>query len=206
MTKARRRPRTLRDIGENRLLREMLPRLPQRAGTVVGPGDDCAVVRIPGAKEDALFTTDPVIEGRHFTADTPPRLVGRKAIARAISDIAAMGGEPLWILVNLVAPGDTPLARVRGIFAGLIATAEEFSLGILGGDTAEGPTLELHVTGIGRVGRGRAVLRSGARAGDALYVTGALGGAYLDGNRHHLLFEPGWRQTSFWRPIAGPPP
>ena len=190
MTKARRRPRTLRDIGENRLLREMLPRLPQRAGTVVGPGDDCAVVRIPGAKEDALFTTDPVIEGRHFTADTPPRLVGRKAIARAISDIAAMGGEPLWILVNLVAPGDTPLARVRGIFAGLIATAEEFSLGILGGDTAEGPTLELHVTGIGRVGRGRAVLRSGARAGDALYVTGALGGAYLDGNRHHLLFEP----------------
>ena len=95
MTKARRRPRTLRDIGENRLLREMLPRLPQRAGTVVGPGDDCAVVRIPGAKEDALFTTDPVIEGRHFTADTPPRLVGRKAIARAISDIAAMGGEPI---------------------------------------------------------------------------------------------------------------
>ena len=86
MTKARRRPRTLRDIGENRLLREMLPRLPQRAGTVVGPGDDCAVVRIPGAKEDALFTADPVIEGRHFTADTPPRLVGRKAIARAISD------------------------------------------------------------------------------------------------------------------------
>ena len=182
--------KTLRDIGENGLLRGLLPLLPQRPGTLVGPGDDCAVVRVPGSRDDWLFTTDPVIERRHFLPATPAQLVGRKAIARAVSDIAAMGGTPLWILVDLVAPASTPLARIRGLYAGLIAAAKKWDLGILGGDTAEGDTLELHITGVGRIPRGAAVLRSGARAGDLLYVTGALGGAYLPGSRHHLLFEP----------------
>ena len=180
---------TLRALGENGLLRKILPLLPQRPGTLVGPGDDCAVVRAPGT-HDWLFTTDPVIERRHFLPDTPARLVGRKAIARAVSDIAAMGGEPLWILVDLVAPAATPLARIRGLYAGMIAAAQKWRLGILGGDTAEGDTLELHITGVGRIKHGTAVLRSGARAGDLVYVTGRLGGAYLAGNRHHLQFEP----------------
>ncbi len=182
--------KTLRDIGENNLLRGLLPRLPQRADTPVGPGDDCAVVRLPGAADDWLLTTDPVIEHRHFLPDTPARRIGRKAIARAISDIAAMGGQPRWILINLVAPAGTPLARIRGLYAGMIAAARRWRLGILGGDTAEGAALELHITAIGCVPRGTAVLRSGARAGDLLYVTGALGGAWLPGSRHHLLFEP----------------
>lgn len=181
---------TLHSIGENHLLRQILPRLPRRADTVVGPGDDCAVVRIPGSADDWLFTTDPVIERRHFLPSTPARRVGRKAIARAVSDLAAMGGTPLWILVDLVAPAATPLARIRGLYDGMIAAARGWNLGILGGDTAEGDTLELHITGVGRIPRGTAVLRSGARAGDFVYVTGALGGAYLSGNRHHLLFEP----------------
>jgi thiamine-monophosphate kinase len=182
--------KTLRSIGENRLLQTLLPLLPQRPDTPVGPGDDCAVVRVATSPDDWLFTTDPVIECRHFLPRTPPRLVGRKAIARTISDIAAMGGEPLWILINLVAPASTRLARIRGLFDGMIAAANEWNLGILGGDTAEGEALELHITAIGRVPRGIAVLRSGARARDALYVTGHLGGAHLPGNRHHLLFEP----------------
>ncbi|MDD2240923.1 MAG: thiamine-phosphate kinase [Kiritimatiellae bacterium] len=182
--------KTLRDIGENGLLRELLPLLPQRSDTPVGPGDDCAVVRLPLSPHDRLFTTDPVIENRHFLPKTPAHLVGRKAIARAVSDIAAMGGEPLWILINLVAPGDTPLTRIRGLYTGMIAAAHQWNLGILGGDTSEGTTLELHITAIGRVPRGLAVLRSGARARHALYVTGALGGACLPGARHHLLFEP----------------
>ena len=120
--------KTLRDIGENNLLRGLLPRLPRRSDTVVGPGDDCAVVRVAGSADDWLFTTDPVIERRHFLPETPARLVGRKAIARAVSDVAAMGGTPLWILVDLVAPAATPLARIRGLYAGMIAAAR--------GDTA----------------------------------------------------------------------
>ncbi len=182
--------KTLRSIGENQLLRQILPLLPRRPDTLVGPGDDCAVVRVPGSPDDWLFTTDPVIERRHFLSSTPAQLVGRKAIARAVSDIAAMGGTPLWILIDLVAPAATPLARIRGLYAGMIAAARKWDLGILGGDTAEGDTLELHITGVGRIPRGAALLRSGARAGDLLYATGALGGAYLPGNRHHLLFEP----------------
>lgn len=182
--------KTLRDIGENGLLRGILPLLPQRPDTLVGPGDDCAVVRIPGSPDDWLFTTDPVIERRHFLPATPARQVGRKAIARAVSDIAAMGGTPLWILVNLVAPASTPLARIRGLYTGMITAARAWNLGILGGDTAEGDTLELHITGIGRIPRGTTVLRSGARTGDQIYVTGSLGGAFLSGSRHHLLFEP----------------
>jgi thiamine-monophosphate kinase len=181
---------TLRSIGENALLRGILPRLPQRPDTLVGPGDDCAVVRVHGSPDDWLFTTDPVIERRHFLPSTPARLVGRKAIARAVSDIAAMGGTPLWILIDLVAPAATPLARIRGLYDGLVAAAKQWDLGILGGDTAEGDTLELHITGVGRIPRNTAVLRSGARTGDLVYVTGALGGAYLPGSRHHLLFEP----------------
>jgi thiamine-monophosphate kinase len=181
---------TLRDIGENQLLRGLLPRLPQRSDTPVGPGDDCAVVRVPGSPDDWIFTTDPVIERRHFLPQTPARLVGRKAIARVVSDIAAMGGTPLWILIDLVAPAATTRARIHGLYDGIIAAALIWELGILGGDTAEGDTLELHVTGIGSVPRGTAVLRSGARAGDAIYVTGALGGACLPRCRRHLLFEP----------------
>jgi len=182
--------KTLRDIGENQLLRGLLPHLPQRSDTLVGPGDDCAVVRIPGSAEDWLFTTDPVIEGHHFLPDTPARLVGRKAIARGVSDIAAMGGSPRWILINLVAPADTPLSRIRSLYTGMNAAAESWHLGILGGDTAEGNALELHITVVGSLPRGQAVLRSGARTGHRVYVTGSLGGAYLPGCRHHLLFEP----------------
>ena len=181
---------TLRDIGENGLLRAILPRLPQRPDVLVGPGDDCAVVRVPRSPHDWLLTTDPVIENRHFLPDAPPRLVGRKAIARAVSDVAAMGGAPLWILVNLVAPAHTPVARIRSLYAGLVAAARKWNLSILGGDTAEGSALELHVTCVGQVPRGTALLRSGGRPGDLLFVTGSLGGSYLAGSRRHFLFEP----------------
>ncbi len=181
---------TLQSIGENALLRRLLPRLPQRRDTIVGPGDDCAVVRMPGARHDWLFTSDPVMERRHFLPDTPARLVGRKAMARAVSDIAAMGGQPRWALVDLVAPASTPVARIRQLYTGLIAAAKQWDVSILGGDTAAGDTLELHVFGVGLIRRGQAVLRSGARPGDRLYVTGTLGGAYLPGSRHHLLFTP----------------
>lgn len=182
--------KTLGDIGENQLLQGLLPHLPQCSDTLVGPGDDCAVVRIPGSKEDWLFTTDPVIEHRHFLPGTPARQVGRKAIARGVSDIAAMGGVPRWLLINLVAPATTCISRVRGLYAGMNAAAQHWGLGILGGDTAEGEALELHITVVGSLPRGQAVLRSGAKAGHQIYVTGSLGGACFPGNRHHLLFEP----------------
>jgi len=166
-------------LGENAMvarLRRLLP--PGGAGVVTGIGDDCAVVRpSAGGDRDWLLTSDPVIEGRHFLSDTPPERIGHKAVGRVLSDLAAMGGDPLWGLVDLVVPTDTPMERVEGVYRSLAALAGRWGLGIVGGDVAAGPVLELHVFGVGSVPRGAAILRSGAREGDVVCVTGALGGS-----------------------------
>ncbi len=174
---------------------------PGRTDVVVGPGDDCAVVRpLADARYDYLLKSDPVIEGVHFTRSTPGAAVGHKALARVLSDMAAMGGEPLWALVNLVAPSATSVARITGIYSGLNRLARRWRMAIVGGDLTRGPRLAAHVFGVGRVPRGQAILRSGARPGDYLFVTGALGGS-----RHgkHLTFEPRlaegrWLRSQHW--------
>lgn len=190
-------PPTLQKIGENGLLRRLLPRLPSAPGIEVGPGDDCAVVHLPGQKEDWLVTVDPVIEGIHFLPDIKPEWIGRKAVSRSVSDIAAMGGRPCYLLVSLMAPPQTPLFTIEGIYRGIRAVARHFDMGVLGGDTAQGPTLEVHVTVMGLVKHGEAVLRSGAKAEDRLYVTGTLGGSYLPGETKHLLFTPRIKEGAF---------
>jgi thiamine-monophosphate kinase len=167
---------------------------------MVGTGDDCAVVRIPGAKHDLVYTTDAVIEGVHFGPKDDPKLIGHKAVGRVLSDFASMGADALHILINLVAPATCPVARIEGIYRGAVRLARQFGVAMVGGDTAKGRTLELHVFGVGSVPRGRAVLRSGAKPGDAIYVTGRLGGS-LSGR--HLSFVPRlkegrWLQQGAW--------
>jgi thiamine-monophosphate kinase len=159
---------------------------------VAGIGDDCAVVRAGhGARFDWLLKSDPVIEGVHFTPQAKPEAVGHKAIGRVLSDLAAMGGEPLWILIDLVAPAGTPVSRLERIYRGAARLARRHGVAIVGGDTARGPTLELHVFAVGRVPRGQAVLRSGAKPGNVIYVTGSLGGSLAG---RHLAFEPRLRE------------
>lgn len=178
--------RTVESIGEHALIERLVSRLGTTREVVAGPGDDCAVVR--NGTEDWLLTSDAVIEGVHFTDAAPPRQVGHKAVARALSDIAAMGGEPRWALIDLVAPHDTALTRLDAIYAGMAGTAARYGLSIVGGDVARGPVLELHLFAVGRVPAGSARLRSGAHAGDAVYVTGTLGGSRGAGK--HLAFAP----------------
>ena len=187
----------LRDLGENALLRRILPLLPPGRHVRTGPGDDCAVAALPGSPTDLLYTTDAVIERRHFPAwrdcapsGVTPALIGRKALARTLSDIAAMGGTPLHALVDLVAPADLPVPFAIGLFRGMRTLALEHSVGIIGGDTAEGPALELHVTAVGTVPRGRAILRSTARPDDMIYVTGRLGASWRPGNKKQYTFPP----------------
>lgn len=181
-------PACLRDFGENELLRHLCGDLPSQPELLVGPGDDCAVVRPAGAADwDWLLKSDPVIEGVHFTAGDNAAAVGHKALGRVMSDMAAMGGEPLWININLAAPPDTPLTRITELYEGIKKLARRHGAGIAGGDISAAPHLALHVFGVGRVPRGRAVLRSGARPGDILCVTGRLGGSRAG---KHLLFEP----------------
>lgn len=176
-------------------------RLPARADVVVGAGDDCAVVRpAGGGRYDWLLKSDPVIEGVHFESEAPPRAVGHKALGRVLSDVAAMGGEPLWVLVDLVLRSGRDTAWAEAAYAGLSRLARRSGVAVVGGDTSRGAVRELHVFAVGRVPRGKAVLRSGARAGDALYVTGGLGGSLAG---RHLRFEPrlaegAWLREEGW--------
>lgn len=175
-------------IGEDALIRRLAKLVPGRADVVAGIGDDCAVVRT-GRRDpfDLLLKSDPVIEGVHFEAGAPAEPVGHKALGRVLSDLAAMGGEPLWVLVDLVAPRNVPVKRLEGLYRGIARLARRHRVAVAGGDTSCGKSLELHVFAVGRVARGCAALRSGAKAGDVLYVTGSLGGS---GQGRHLRFEP----------------
>lgn len=178
---------TLRETGEREMIRRMARLLPGREDVRVGIGDDAAVVALEGEGPDLLLTSDAVIEHTHFLPDTDPEQVGRKAMGRVLSDLAAMGGEPLWALLDVAAPPDTPVERLESLCRGAGRLADEYGVAVAGGDTASGPVLEVHVFAVGAVPRGAAVLRSGAKPGDIVCVTGALGGSL--GGRH-LDFEP----------------
>jgi thiamine-monophosphate kinase len=192
--------KTLKDIGEWEAIRNIARFLPPRADVIAGPGDDCAVVRsCQDRTHELLLKSDPVIEGIHFRRDASPSAIGHKAIGRVLSDIAAMGGEPCWALINVVAPSRTPLKALHGIYRGALKLAKESGLAIVGGDLSQGPVVELHVFAVGRVPRGRAVLRSGAKPGDVLFVSGTLGGS-LQGK--HLSFEPRLQEGRFLRQWA----
>ena len=177
----------LQDIGERAAIRRLAQCVGAGPDVALGIGDDCAVVRVEGSAFDWVLTTDPVIEGVHFLPDTEPARIGHKAAGRVLSDIAAMGGEPMWMLFDLVAAGDTPVGRLESIYAGATALCARHGAAIVGGDLARGPRLELHAFAVGRVPRGTALTRGGARSGDVLYVTGALGGSIRG---RHLDFEP----------------
>lgn len=185
---------TLNQIGEH----EAIGRLTQHLGghplLRVGIGDDCAVTR-QGAM-DQVFTTDPIVEGVHFFPDADARLVGCKAVGRVLSDIAAMGALPQWLLVNIVAPASIWIERLEQLYAGMREQAGRFGATIIGGDLAEGPVLEVHVFGMGRVPAGRALLRSGAKVGDCIAVTGPLGGSIAG---KHLTFTPRVEEGIFLR-------
>src|ERR1700726_4969748 len=141
-----------------------------------GIGDDCAVLRLaPG--QEFLVTTDFSLEGIHFRrAWHPPESVGHRCLTRGLSDIAAMGGEPLAAFLSLALPRDLAQSWVDRFLSGLMKLAAEFKVSLAGGDTAESPGgVMADIVVLGSVPKGRAVLRSGARPGDAIFVTGELG-------------------------------
>ena len=154
--------------------------LPRTAGVVLGIGDDCAIVRPRGASEDWLYTTDMLIEGTHFRRETHRAAdVGWKALARGLSDIAAMGGEPRFCLLSLAVASWVEARWVRGFYDGLLALATRAGTALIGGDLAHTDRVMCDIVVAGTVPRGTALRRDGARAGDAIYVSGALGGSAL---------------------------
>jgi len=154
------------------------------AGRAPEVGDDCAVLDCApwGA---LLVTTDSVVDGVHLDwKEHGPEAFGYKAVARNLSDIAAMAGEPLWAVVAAVLPHGVGRAEAEALYRG----AERGGCRLVGGDTAFGPTAMVNVTVLGRAPERGAVLRSGARPGDALVVSGPLGRSLP--TRHHATFTP----------------
>jgi thiamine-monophosphate kinase len=143
-----------------------------------GIGDDCAVLHIP-PNHDSLVTTDFSLEGIHFHRDWhPPESVGHRCLTRGLSDIAAMGGQPVAAFLSLALPGDLPQSWVTRFMRGLLALANKYKVTLAGGDTAESPNgILADILVLGMVPKGHAILRSGARPGDRIYVTGTLGGS-----------------------------
>jgi thiamine-monophosphate kinase len=170
----------------------------QGAGLVLGIGDDCAIFRPRGSAEDLLFTTDMLIEDVHFRRDTHrAQDVGWKALARGLSDIAAMGGEPRFCLLSLALAEWTGPRWVDGFYRGLLKLAEREKTPLMGGDLARAGTVMCDVVVCGAVPRGKALRRHGARAGDAIYVSGRLGGSALglaggggSARKRHLRPQP----------------
>ena len=151
-------------------------RWPKSGAVVTGIGDDCAVLRLPSG-HDLLTTTDFSLEDVHFRrAWHPAESVGHRCLARGLSDIAAMGGEPVATFLSLAVPAKLPQAWVDGFTRGLLKLAREFGVRLAGGDTAQSPVgILADIVVLGSVPKGKAVLRSGARPGDRIYVTGSLG-------------------------------
>ena len=167
------------NLSEKDLIRLIRARAGRRSPAVLqGIGDDCARLA-PQPGYETLVTTDFTLEGMHFRrAWHPADSVGHRALARGLSDIAAMGGEPLAAFLSLALPETLPRRWVEGFLRGFLALARKFDVTLAGGDTAESPAgILADVVVVGRVPKGQAVARSGARPGDGIYVTGELGGS-----------------------------
>ena len=153
---------------------------PLGRGLVVGIGDDCAIFRPRGSPEDLLFTTDLLLEDIHFRRKTHSAAdLGWKALARGLSDIAAMGGEPRFFLLSLAVPEWADRRWVDGFYRGLLQLAARAGVTLAGGDLARAGKLSCDIVVCGAVPRGKALRRDGAHPGDSIYVSGTLGGSAL---------------------------
>jgi thiamine-monophosphate kinase len=166
---------------EKQLIESTGRKFPSRtsAGLRVGVGDDAAVVR-PREGVEWVLTTDAFLENVHFLLRVhPPEAVGYKALARATSDVAAMGARPLYFLLSLALPAACTGKWYDGFLEGMALAARTFGLTLAGGDTTRSTLAAINLTIIGEVERGQAVLRSGARPGNLICVSGTLGEAEL---------------------------
>jgi len=181
--------RSVRPMGELALIDRIRREFAGPSSRVVrlGIGDDCAILR-PVAGTEVLVTTDFSLEGRHFRRDWhSPESVGHRGLARGLSDLAAMGATPTAAFLSLALPIGVTRSWVDRFFQGLRALADRYSVPLAGGDTAQSPAelILADIVLIGAAPAGRALRRDGTRAGDRLYVTGALGGAAAELDRMH---------------------
>lgn len=181
----------VKDLGEFPLIDRIKSRIRTNHALVKGIGDDCAVLKYTADKYQ-LFTCDMLVAGVDFLPGEDPRLIGRKALAVSLSDIAACSGIPRHCLVSLGVPPEYPVSCVDAIYRGITGLAGEFNVNVAGGDISRAPTLFIDLSLIGEVEKKRLVLRNGAKPGDVIFVTGPLGGS-IEGK--HLKFTPRIRES-----------
>jgi thiamine-monophosphate kinase len=182
--------RCLGDVGEDELVARLTAGLRLGGNVICGPGDDCAVLQGSDPEWLDLLKTDVVVEGIHFEPDADPEAVGWKAMARPLSDIAAMGGIPTAAVVTIVAPAKMKVSTAVAWYRGLQKAADRFGVSLVGGETSStrSDAAVISVALTGRVESERCIYRSGAKVGDAILVTGRLGGSLESGR--HLNFIP----------------
>lgn len=185
--------KTLKQLGEFNFINAIAKGCINDKSVLKGIGDDAAVVKI--AKNSLLlFTSDMLIEDVHFTRKQLPEAIGHKAISCSLSDIAAMGGQPLYALISIALPKNLNVAVAKGIYRGMQRTAKKFGLNIIGGDTNSADKIIIDVSMCGKAVGGKVVLRNGACKDDLIFVTGDLGGSNKGG---HLDFIPRLREARF---------
>lgn len=180
----------LSDVGEDALVARLIALLSPGAKVLAGPGDDCAVVESVRPGWVDLLKADCLVERVHYSLDAPPLQVGWKAIARTLSDFAAMGGWPAHLLVTIALPPEREVRWVEQAYRGMSRCADQFACAIVGGETSSvppGAPAMISVAAAGSARRTQLVLRSGGRPGDLLYVTGRLG---RSSRGRHLTFTP----------------
>jgi thiamine-monophosphate kinase len=190
----------LRDVGEDRLLDQLLSHLARGKAAVVGPGDDCAVVETPQRGKLLVLKTDCVVEGVHFLRGTNAIDVGWKAMMRPLSDFAATSAVPRFAMVTLMLPSRTDPAWVRNLYHGLRRASRRFEVSIVGGETSSTPgPIAISMSVVGFVEKNRWVSRRGGKSGDDIFVTGRLGGAVKQKHLHFIprIAESRWLTENF---------
>lgn len=181
-------------LGEFGLINLIRRQVDVRRPGIKGIGDDTAVLPCPKDKS-LLFTTDMIVEGVHFTKNTAPQLIGRKAMASNLSDIAAMGGLPIYAVVSLGISPKVSVDYVNKIYEGMNRIGKKFGVAIVGGDTVKSDKLIINIALLGEAKHKKIIFRSGAKSGDQIFVTGPLGRSLPTGK--HFNFLPRIAQSQY---------
>jgi len=183
---------SLKQLGEFGLINKLAKGIKNDKSVIAGVGDDAAVLKFT-KKEYLLLTCDMLVEDVHFLRSAHPENIGWKAVCCSVSDIAAMGGVPKWLIVSIALPKDLEAVYIDNIYKGIKKAASKFNVNIVGGDTVSSSKLVIDVAMVGSVKKSNLKKRSNAKQGDAIFVTGALGNSVKSGK--HLKFTPRLKES-----------